>query len=190
MDQLSHVLTAVVVASVLALFVSAARRGRPAVVDGSGTLLFRYGPLFRNFARFSAFGIPALLTLLVCFAPQNEGDWVWILAMYAMFLSLGLPLWWETRYALIVSPEELDLVSPWKRRTVIPWAEVDRVSFNDMCQWFVVRSTRGDVIRMHLYVNGVGDFLGICEQRLHPDQLADAKAGYAMLGRPFPSAEF
>jgi hypothetical protein len=175
------------VACILGIFVCAAKSSLPSTVEEvADTFRFRYGGVLRAFAWFMMFGVPILITLAFAFANREEGDWIYILLLYAMGAFFGVPIWWEmTQYSLTVSSAGLELASPWRRRTEIAWEDVDQVAYNLGCKWFVLRSTEGRVIRVPLYVNGISDFLSLCERYLTATQLAGAKPGYAELRLPF-----
>jgi hypothetical protein len=178
----------ITVTIVLALFELAAHRGRPTIISDEGTLLFRYSVLFRGFARFAMFGIPLAITALgFSRPPKNQDDLRAFIGMYALFAVLTIPLWWEaTRFALILTTEGLDYLSPWRGRQFIAWDEIEELSYSLLCQWFIVRAKDGRRIRVSMLVSGVSAFLAECEQHLHPSSLIGAKAGYGLVGRTFP----
>lgn len=157
---------------------------RPRSDEAAGTRAFRYhwgmlllalpGPLLAAF-----FCVAAL------FEPPEGSDF-WIFAgFYAGFVLVGFPVFWEViRFGFATTPGGLEVVSPWRGRWFIPWAEVDALSF--YWGWFVVESrTRGGFL-VPLMASGLYDFLEECERNLEVGQLGRAIRGYSAVGRRFP----
>src|SRR5262245_18620957 len=187
LPALTYGLIAVVVVGALGLMVWAARRGRPRPGDQAHTLRFRHNTLFRWFVYVSTFGIPIGLTALVIAIPPRGEEVAYVVAAYAMFAALSLPLFWEaSRYLLLVSADGLACRSPWRGWRSIEWDDVSDVTFSPTSAWFVFLGPDGRKIRVHLFVSGVSELLKLVELRVHPDRLRGARPGYERVGRPFP----
>lgn len=172
----------------LAILMAAAKRGKPTTNPGTSFLTFRHHILLRGFSLFLAFGMPIGITaLIIAMPPKDQGDYLAILIIYALFAALGVPLLWESmRFALVIGPKGLDCHSPWRSRQFILWDEVEEVSYNPLLAWHVIRAVGGEKFRVPALVSGLNAFLEACEQRLPPAKLRRAKAGYTQLGRTFP----
>ncbi len=188
MDIDPKILIKLGVAASLALLVVAATRGRPKLISTDGSLLFRYSLPFRVIGSLLAFGMPLAISAVGSFMPPANREDVWaMLAIYAGFAAIGLPLWWEgSRFALVVSPEGLDCRSPWRGRRFMAWGDVASLSFSPSNRWFIIRDRGGRTFRVHVFVAGVPEFLARSEERLPLAALAGAKAGYLQVGRRFP----
>lgn len=68
----------------------------------------------------------------------------------------------------------------------MPWPEVEQVSYSSVNSWFIIRAADGWKFRVSVLVPGVSQFLAECENHLAPADLAKARPGYQLLGRPFP----
>jgi len=167
-----------------------AQRGRPKADAATGAPWFRHRVLFRGFALFAAFGIPLAITaLVISMPPKNRGDVLAVIGLYGMFAVLGGPLLWEaSRFAIGVSKAGLDCRSPWRTSRFVPWNEVERLSFSSINSWFIIRAIDGWKFRVSFLVPGLSEFLARCEQHLSVASLSKAKAGYATVGRPFPTS--
>ncbi|HJZ90535.1 MAG TPA: hypothetical protein VKE40_06650 [Gemmataceae bacterium] len=184
---LTYGLIAVAVLGLLGFMAWAARRGRPRPGDGAHTLRFRHNAVFRLLAYLATFGIPIGLTALVIAIPPRGEEVGYVVAAYALFAALSLPLFWEaSRYCILVSPGGLACRSPWRGWRSIAWDDVRDVSFSNLNGWFVFRDRAGEKIRVHLFVSGVNELLKLVELRVPPDRMAAAKPGYDRVGRPFP----
>lgn len=186
MEYLREVLVGGGTAVALLLLMWAAVRGAPEVT-ADGTLRFQYPALFRGMANFFAFGVPIGLTGLLFLFPPKAGDALPILFLYALFVGLGFPLWWEaTRFFLIVSPTGLRCRSPWRGEQFIPWTELEEVSYSSLNRWFVLHAWAGRKARVSIYVAGIVPFLEICEEHLPASAFERARAGYMEVGRALP----
>lgn len=165
----------------------AAQRGRPAARAGGRTLVFRYNFVFRWFALFAAFGVPAGITMLVVtFRPRGDDVW-YVFAIYALFASVGLPLFWETsRYYVRVTPTEIERRSAWSGVRTLAWDEIREVTYSSFNAWFAFVAESGETIRVHGLISGMSELLRYVESRLSPATLAKARAGYERFNRPLP----
>jgi hypothetical protein len=187
MDLPTRVVTGAVW-SFLALVLVAAmcRRLKAGLTEGS--LLFRYGPLWRGYAIFAAFGVPAGITMLTLFVIRREdGDLPYLVGTYALFAAVSVPLFWEVwGFAVVASPGGLDCHSPWRWRQFFRWEEIARVSYSGRGSWFIFLTRDGRSFRVPVPVRGVERLLEMCERRLPLARFAKARAGYKYIGRPFP----
>ena len=188
MQYVFKAIEALLMAGFLGLMAWGAATGRPRVDRDGRQLIFSYS----GAARFVAFAFAIASTLFCCFLVykipiKTQKDVYAAFGLFGLFLGLSGPLVWEmTRYSIVVSPEGLDFRSPWKPGFSMAWQDVEQVSYNSMCQWFVIRSCYGKKIHVPTWIAGVFDFLGELERYLEPAVLAKAKSGYTMVGRPMP----
>jgi hypothetical protein len=102
------------------------------------------------------------------------------------FALLGGAAYWETiRFALALTPDGLDYVSPWTGRRRMPWESLRELSYNRVPGTFVVRSDAGTA-RAGLAVPKVAKLVEAVEQRLPVEKLKGAIDGYSAIGRYFP----
>ena len=164
------------------LLFTAARRGEPRR-DGD-TLTFRHGWVLRAFAPAALFGGEAFFAIwMLLYPPQSPRTGLTIIAGASVLAVVGTILFWEAiRFQLVLRPGELDCRSPWRARQVVPWELVKRVSFSSANLWFVFHCETGTFC-VSATVPGVRYLLEACERHLKPEQLAEAKPGYAWAGR-------
>jgi hypothetical protein len=184
---LSFAFIVIGVIALLGLMVWAARRGRPSPGPGDYTVLFRYNAVLRGFATFAAFGIPAGITALVLVFPPKPDEIVYIIGVYLLFATLGLPLFWEThRFYLLVTPDGIQRHSAWLPFRSIAWDDLQEVRFVAGNSWFVFASTDGTKIRASTLISGLSDLMRLVELRVPHERLRHARAGYERIGRAFP----
>ena len=164
-----------------------ARQGRPQPRPGDGTLLFRHNPLFRWFALLIAVLLPVGLTIVLYLFPPQRPEVPLLVSLYLVFALLTLPLVWEAgRYYLLVTPVGLECRSPWRGSRAIPWVDVVAMNYSAVNAWFEFVGCAGDRIRVHSFVAGLNNLLGVVEARIPSRALKGARAGYARVGRTFP----
>jgi hypothetical protein len=191
MPRYQPLITSLVVIGSLGLLLWVAQRGRPKLDAETGVVWFRHSAIFRGFALLLGFGVPLAITALIVFKPpKNRADVFAVIGVYGMFALLGGPLLWEAlRFALGISKDGLDCRSPWRASRFVPWNRVERLSYSSMNSWFVIHTKDRWNFHVSILVPGLAIFLTRCEQHLSLANLAKAKPGYSLVGRPFPTAE-
>jgi hypothetical protein len=157
---------------------------RPHTDAEAGTRAYRYhwgmlflalpGPL-----------LAAFFCVMGCIEPPDEKDLPIFVGLFCGSAIVGFPVCWEIiRCGFATTPGGLDVVSPWRGRWFIPWAEVDALSF--YWGWFVVESRSRGSFCIPLMTAGLNEFLEECERNLKVEQLGRAIRGYTAVGRKFP----
>ena len=137
-------------------------------------LVFLFGPLLTLF--FCVMGI---------LEPPSPKDAPIFLGFTGGFALVGFPLFWElTRFGYAITPDRIEVCSPWRGRWLIPWAEVDALSYG--WGWFHVASRKRGGFAIPLVATSATELLEQAEKHLTVDQLAGAIAGYTAVGRRFP----
>jgi hypothetical protein len=142
--------------------------------SGSGECILDYGPRLKAFAIFavgffSFIGAMYVWTFLTASA-HGGLTLTLILVVWGSLLLLSTILGLEMfRSYCRFSSAQITRQSPWTGRLSIVWEEVDSITYDNFAQWYIVRSPRGK-IRLHTYLNGLGDFLAIAKTRVPPER--------------------
>jgi endonuclease/exonuclease/phosphatase family metal-dependent hydrolase len=164
--------------------------GRKAAVPTGpdGRLTLRHGTLFRAYACGLFLGLELLIGSLALFLPPASLLAAGMMVTAALIAgALGLVLIWDAyRFGLTVTSAGLETISPWRGPRMIPWAEVNRVSFSTANLWFAVEPKQGPPFHVLAVVPGIRQFLAACEANLPVETLLPAEAGYDWVWRKFP----
>ena len=132
-------------------------------------------------------GLALLFCIMGIVAPPNARDAPIFLGFMAGFAGLGFPLFWELmRFGYALPPDGIDAVSPWRGRWLIPWRDVDAVSYSG--GWFRIESRSSGGFAIPLLAAGGNELLEEAEKHLDLERLAGAITGYSAVGRRFPYA--
>ena len=188
MDIWSHIAMGVGGTLGLGLLAAAARRGRAEIDPFTSAQRFRYPAAIRHVFLGTLVICPALVTAFLTQVPMRDAGDLWgASAMYALFIGLTAPLWWESsRFAIAADPRGVDCISPWRARQFFRWGEIESIDFSIPCQWFVICTRGRRKFRVPMFVAGLSDFLAICEANLPIGAFWGADEGYRLVGRPFP----
>lgn len=187
-SKLTFILMAGCLIALALLLAASARQGRPRPLPGDRTLLLRHNTLFRWLALLAAVVLPILLTALLYLYPPKRPEVPYLVAAYLILALVTLPLVWEAgRYYLRVTPDGLECRSPWRGGRSLAWADVEAVNYSGVNAWFEFVGREGDRLRVHSFVAGLNDLLRVVEAEVPAAALKGARAGYARVGRPFPT---
>jgi hypothetical protein len=142
--------------------------------SGSGFFVLEYGLGLKAFAIF-AVGAFSLIGAMYIWAfvssPDHGGLSLTLIAgvwgtMLLLSTVLGLEMF---RSFCRFSQTQIMRQSPWTGKLSIDWQEIDSIMYDNFAQWYMIRSARGK-IRLHRYLNGLGDFLAIAKARVPPER--------------------
>ena len=163
-SDLSHVLTALLVPLVLGGLLYLARR-QATVQVREGRLVLRYGWALQTIEILAALMAGLMMFLAIQARPDQRGiAMVVVLGFVLLAVVLGLEVF---GVRVEFDADTIWCFSPWRRNRAIPWAEIERVTFSHVNQWWIVRTRTGALgsIRLSQFLTGVEDFLTAARAR-------------------------
>jgi hypothetical protein len=145
---------------------------------------------FRYYLGMLALALPGPLlalffSIMALVEPPTPTDLHIFLILMGCSVGVGFPVCWEIlRFGFAMTPEGVDVVSPWRGRWLIPWDDINAVSYG--FGWFAVEARTHGTFRIPLMTKHLDEFLQECEAHLDPKQLFRAINGYSAVGRRFP----
>lgn len=190
MDKTSSRIVFWAVTGVMMALIAFARYARAPHDEKTGVFSFRYSTLFRGLAYLTLLLPPTLVWIAVFVKPPKDAAETLIFGGLILgFAFGGIFLVWETRHFFLgASDAGLDCRSPWRSARFLNWNEVWKLSYSKMNSTFDVHAVDGWKFRTSMFVADLNQFLELCERHLTLEQLEQAKAGYGVVRRQFPSA--
>lgn len=137
-----------------------------------------YGRFLRLFALVTALCVVTLTGYVV-----SEVRWrslEQLCAAAGAFLALsglgGLLLLETEKTRLYLTEDALIGESPWRRRRVIRWDEVQRVRYSGINRWFIIEGPAGQTIRVSRYLVGLPQLLAALQTKAHARCSAQVQA--------------
>lgn len=124
-----------------------------------GSVVLRYGDKLRMLGLCVAFAIPLLMILLFIVTPLRLTPRPLPLGFTLLALGFigGMPLLETQGVFLIVGPETIVSLSPWRRRREWRWDEVVQVRYSILNRWLILSGPRQEIIRTSLFLVGIGE---------------------------------
>jgi hypothetical protein len=173
----------VVVVGVLMLLVHSSRA--EAQQDERGFVL-HYSGMWKGLVKL-LFLFPATIAVICLFNPPTPQEW-WIpYAIIGGFLAIHVPLTLEVlRRQVRVEAEGLHSSSPWGAPRFMAWKDVAEVSWKAAAGEVELRSTRGERLRVSLWLSGLGSLAKAMTEHLphltSAQQVSRTLAGHAARG--------
>lgn len=159
-DFLSSALIGLIVSITLGLFLKSVNSN---AVKENGKLWLEYGVVMKGF---SAFTMLLVLGLLVASFSADESEKFAILIIILMFALLGGALVLEFFFVRIgFDNDGVVCNSGWRKTRTFKWDELESARFSQSLQWWEVETATNGKIRLHVYLNGLQDFLVELHQR-------------------------
>ena len=150
----------------IAHLVRRARSAPPLVDDLTGTRLARYPAVTQAVVVSLGALLVSGATLVACKVPVTArvgATWCAVLcglaaaAMAAEFVCVSLA--WTT--------ERITFSSPWRGTRHLRWEEIASVEYSPVAGWFLVKDSRGVVIRPAMMLGGLEEFFQELKRRGH-----------------------
>ena len=139
--------------------------------------ILRYGSPLRVFALVMALLPPALAIYVVWNFPWRSTNLLMAAgtAFLATSLISGLLLIEVERTQITRTEDALARQSPWTGQCVLPWSDIENVTYSPINRWLVVTGG-GRVIRISRHLVGLGEFVALVRRKLAAERYARAAA--------------
>ncbi len=142
--------------------------------DIRGNVVIKYSTAVKIILLISGVVLLAIVIAMPVLAngePQTIGSIVFLSIIGIGLGFLGVYSLLEGPFVrIVIAPNGLDCVTPWRGWRFIEWSEISSIEFSQSSQWFIIKTASSKSVRAHLYLSGVNHLYNELK-----DQVSDEK---------------
>jgi hypothetical protein len=175
-EVIINVVVVIAVSAVLGYLTSAALRSKSITNVATGERTFSHTRPLKALALLSL-ALPLFMGFLTYKTIRSgESDPMIFAVMFLIFSAMSLYLLLECFFTrIVISAEAITSASPWGGERTFRWAEINSVSYSEICKWHIVAGPDGKKIRASDYLSGINELVLELKRRVPSENWVRAK---------------